>query len=488
MRSSHTITLFSERPELVQRPSSFLFSILAHGGLAALIVFGAFSPPRFSHLPRQRFAVRHLDLEAPEPLRRRSAGSEIGYPGPKSAAGTPQLEGSPVARQQTQAKTGPQTLAQPDVSSPITLPEQMRVPSLLIWKAQKTVVKTIVPPPPEKPAAAEVKPSLEPPNQEINLADVRVSASDLSTQKLPIFPSNTSPVVVHGPDLPPQVPATTSASPAQPTPTAVVSLSDQRMTSGTVFLPPGNMSASTTSPGGLTPGQGKDTSQPGNGSPGSNTLGTGGGQGAGSSQAGNGNSAGNGTGNGNSAGNGGGKGSGSGGPNSGSAQGSDTGSGAGNLPGATHIRLAKDGQFGAVVVGASLEEKYPDVPSIWGGRLVYTVYLHVGLAKSWILQYSLPPSGDAAAAGSVSRIEAPWPYNIVRPDIPAGAIDADVLMIHGFVNKDGRFEALAVVFPPQFEQAQFVLDALKQWEFRPATQDGQAATVEVALIVPEETE
>jgi hypothetical protein len=45
-----------------------------------------------------------------------------------------------------------------------------------------------------------------------------------------------------------------------------------------------------------------------------------------------------------------------------------------------------------------------------------------------------------------------------------------------------------VVFPPQFEQAQFVLDALKQWEFRPAMQDGQAAKVEVALIVPEETE
>jgi hypothetical protein len=65
MRSSHTITLFSERPELVQRPSSFLFSILAHGGVAALIAFGAFSPPRVNQLPKERFAVRHLDLQAP---------------------------------------------------------------------------------------------------------------------------------------------------------------------------------------------------------------------------------------------------------------------------------------------------------------------------------------------------------------------------------------------------------------------------------------
>jgi hypothetical protein len=487
MRSSHTITLFSERPELVQRPSSFLFSIVAHGGLAALIAFGAFSPPRISQLPKQRLVVRHLDLQAPEPLKLQSAGSKVGYPGPKSTAGTPQLEGSPVARQETAAKTGSQTLLQPDVSSPITLPDQMRLPSMFIWSKQKTVVKTIVPPPPEKPVAAEVKPSPEPPNQETNLADVRIAASELSTLKLPVLPSNTSPVVVHGPDLLQKIPATAAVSSAQPTPTAVLSLSDLRMTSGTVYLPPGNISASTTSPGGLTPGQGKDTSQPGNGNPGSN-RGTGEGQGAGSSQPGNGNSAGNGTGNGNSAGNGGGKGSGAGGPNSGSAQGSDTGSGAGNQFGTTHIRLAKDGQFGAVAVGSMLEEKYPDLPSIWAGRLVYTVYLHVGLARSWILQYSLPPSSNATSAGNGSRIEAPWPYNIVRPDIPAAAIDADVLMIHGFVNKDGRFEALTVVFPPRFAQAEFLLDALKQWEFRPATQDGQAATVEVALIVPEETE
>jgi hypothetical protein len=482
MRSSHTITLFSERPELVQRPSSFLFSILAHGGVIGLIALGTMYSPRITNrIPAERLVVRHLDLQPPEPEKRRSAGSEIGYPGPKAIARAPQLDGSPIARQMTPAAPGPQTLAQPDISSPITLPEQIRVPSLLIWKRRQVVVKAIVPPPPEKPAAAEVKPSLEAPNQEVNLADVRISATDLSTQKLPLFPSNTSPVVVHGPDLQQKVPATTSVSSAQPTPTAVLSLSDLHMNSGTVFLPPGNESESSTSPGALTPGQGKESSQAGNESAGSKSGGTGPGEGNGSSQ----------PGNGSSAGKGGGAGAGPGGPNTanaGSAQGTDTGTGSGNQASTAHIRVAKDGQFGAVVVGSSLEEKYPDLPSLWGGRLVYTVYLHVGLAKSWIFQYSLPPSQDASAAGNVTRIEAPWPFNIVRPNIPAGAIGADVLMIHGFVNKDGRFEALTVVFPPDFEQAQFVLDALKQWEFRPATQDGQTAKVEISLIVPEETE
>jgi hypothetical protein len=45
-----------------------------------------------------------------------------------------------------------------------------------------------------------------------------------------------------------------------------------------------------------------------------------------------------------------------------------------------------------------------------------------------------------------------------------------------------------VVFPPQLGQAQFLLDALKQWQFRPATQNGQAARVEVELIIPVEQE
>ena len=80
---------------------------------------------------------------------------------------------------------------------------------------------------------------------------------------------------------------------------------------------------------------------------------------------------------------------------------------------------------------------------------------------------------------------APWPYNIVRPNIAPGTIDADALMIHGFVNQAGRFEALSIAFPPEFAQAQFVLNALSQWEFRPATQNGQNIKVEVLLIIPE---
>jgi hypothetical protein len=141
-----------------------------------------------------------------------------------------------------------------------------------------------------------------------------------------------------------------------------------------------------------------------------------------------------------------------------------------------------------VVVGESINDQVPEAAAVWKGRVAYTVYLHVGLTRSWILQYSLPPGADATADGAVAGLEAPWPYEIVRPNLAPDSVNADALMVHGFVDRTGRFETLSVVFPQEFPQAQFVLKCLEQWQFRPASQNGQMARVEVLLIVPEELE
>ena len=119
--------------------------------------------------------------------------------------------------------------------------------------------------------------------------------------------------------------------------------------------------------------------------------------------------------------------------------------------------------------------------------MAYTVYIPVGLAKKWVLQYTLSRA-DNAAAGNASHPDAPWPYNIIRPNLAPGSFNADALMIHGFVNQDGRFESLAVAFPPDFPLTRFVLNSLAQWQFRPATMNGQNVKVEVLLIIPEEPE
>jgi hypothetical protein len=507
MRSSRTITLFSERPEESQRPISFVASILVHGAVAGLVSLGILFTPKLDlRVSSERYVVRRLDLNGLEREMRASAGSGIPYPGPHSGARARRRGGRPAAqpaplRQIAQVEPGPQTLVQPDIHSQPALNRKIPVPNVVIWSPAKAAPKTIVPPLPEEPAAAEVQPMLDPPNEEMNLADREISATNLPSPTQAIPASTTSPVVVHGPEPVKPVPVTTSESSAPPTPTAVVSLSDLHLAKGTVTLPPENTTAPKASQGELAPGQAKAPSEAASVNPGSaGAVGNGNGAEAGPDK---GTDAGSGSGSqqsaGHPAGKGGGAGAGQGaakselagngsGATTGPAQGAEAGLGTGAPPSAYHISLPRDGQFSAVVVGSSLEQKYPETAGLLSGRLAYTVYLHVGLAKSWIMQYSLPRSGDAATAGTATRLEAPWPYNIVRPNIAPGTIDADALMIHGFVNQAGRFENLAIVFPPEFGQAEFVLKSLAEWQFRPAMRDGQIARVEVLLIIPEELE
>jgi hypothetical protein len=255
-------------------------------------------------------------------------------------------------------------------------------------------------------------------------------------------------------------PVTESQTTAQPTPTAVMSISDLRMPDGTATLPPVNQTALQSESGALAPGQASAGKRPKrDGGKGNDESGGDSGEPDGVQ-----------------------------GNRSGAKAGSGSGSGDDDGPPTEQFTLPENGQFGAIVVGASMEEKFPEMSGIWNDRIAYTVYLHVGLAKSWILQYSLPRSAEAAEAGNITRLEAPWPYNIVRPNISPDAINSDALLVHGYVNQAGKFESLGIAFPPEFRQAQFVLDALNQWQFRPAAQNGQIEKVEVLLIIPEERE
>jgi len=464
MRSSQIVSLFSERPELSQRPSSFVFSIVAHGAAVVLLSFGIIYTPELNdRIVTKRYVVRHLDLHTSKTPRRQSAGKGVAYPGPHATVAAQSKGQKPamheaVLRQTADAEKGPQTLIQPDISEPVKLAKETPVPSLTVWTPAKVEEKNLVAPLPEKPTVSEVKPSVNTPNQELNLADLGVSSTDKPTLAQAVWPATTSPLVVHGPDKVQLAPVTVSQKTAQPTPTAVMSISDLRMPDGTVTLPPVNETVVQSALGALLPGQaanGKSEDRVGGG---------------GTQQA---------------AGN-------SGEPSvvvgtaSGSREGSSNGAGADNGLTTDHFVLPRNGQFGAVVVGASLEEEFPEMYGIWNDRVAYTVYLHVGLKKSWILQYSLPRSAEAEDAGNVTRLEAPWPFNIVRPNLTPDSVNSDALLVHGYVDAAGKFENLAVAFPPQFRYAQFMLDALNQWQFRPAVRDGKIELVEVLLIIPEE--
>jgi hypothetical protein len=480
------ITLFSERPELNQRPYTFLVSIVLHGTVVALVALGIISAPKVrTPAPGERMAVRHIDLHTIESEMQRARNrieyprsliKHIPAPAPRPA------EQQQAMRQPVQAPKGPQTLLQPDIPKPVVLAQEIPVPTVVIWNGQNTPAKTLVAPLPDKPAVAAVQPSVQLPNKEQNIADIAIASTDLPVPPQPVLPSTTSPVVVQGPTPTPPAPVTTTLGTTQPTPTALMSLSDLHLANGNVSLPPVNQSASLNSAGALAAGKATGAAHAGKTSTDDKAAGKGVGQGADRASVSSDhatNSRGADSGSAHSA---------SGKDTSGQKDTGQIDTGLANHTSTAHISLPHDGQFGAVVVGSSMEDKYPETGPVWNGRIAYTVYLHVGLAHSWILQYSLPRNDEAAASGNIAHIEAPWPYNIVRPNITPGAIDADALMIHGFVNQAGRFEALSVVFPPQFAQTQFVLNSLAQWQFRPATQNGQNSKVEVLLIIPEESE
>lgn len=497
MSSPYTQSLFSERSEFGGRSTTpVAASAVLHVLLIAAVWFIVAYRPPFVRVTAEHYKVRELVLDIPDEAR---IPPKIHHPASTPGAHAPASAGKPsptppALQEVAQAKPGPQTLIQPDVDNPVTLAQQIPVPQVVIWKPKSVPVKRITPPPPQPPVSAEAKPSVELPNDEQTLSDVNLASSIHLTPKPLLTASTTSPVTVHAPQQPQRPPMTSSHSSAQPTPAALLSLSNLRMKAGVATLPPVNESVVVKGPGTLA-GQGKAPAAPGkdNSSPnpgqGGSTPGPGGNpknpttasdagnapafkiSGPGLASSGNKPAAPEPV------------------PESGARANSDNLDNVdSNLPSTTSVTQPKDGHFSSTVVGNQIEDQFPEVADVWNGRVTYTVYLHVGLSHSWVMQYSVPRTADDSAAGPVSHLEAPWPYDIVRPNLSPGAIDADALMIHGFVNQSGRFEKLSVVFPQSFPQAQFVLAALEKWQFRPAQQDGQAARIEVLLIIPEQFE
>jgi hypothetical protein len=453
MRASSTISLFSEQHELNRQPHSILFSVLAHIVVVGLIVWGIISAPKIMPTKiAERYVVRHLDLESldSEVQQARKEVNTAHSPTKAHTASTTESSAEapqPVLQVALQAPQGKQTLIQPDIPKSVALNIEIPVPKMVIWAGKPVQVKTISPPAPAKPMVSNFKPSVLRPNDEQNLAEVPLSASVLAVHSRPILTGTTSPIVVSGPKPTPPAPLTTAKSTGQSTPTALLSLSEHQMAKGPVNLPPVNSSANKSAQGNLASDRAVSNGAAKQGSDNAKAA-----QGA----------------------------------NTGSAQASHgSGLGVENLAHAAHITRQKDGQFGSVVVGSALQDRFPEMAGLLGGKMSYSVYVPVGLPKNWVLEYSLPRAAENASAGNAARLEAPWPFNIVRPNIAPGSIDADALMVHGYVNLEGRFEALTIVFPPQFPQAQFVLSMLNQWQFRPATQNGQNMKVEVLLIIPE---
>lgn len=508
MRSSRTITLFTLQPEQRRRPSGLVASAVFHAGAIFLVLSAFVYAPTFRLNTPDVYLMQHVSLNMPYPPIPKVGGSGSMYPQAASSGSETSAQGKLAAPASSRIhfmhrKLAPQTLIEPDIDPDRMLPKETPLPAMLLWSGHRPKVQMLTPPKPQPPSITLDKPKLSFPNKETHIADLNISPTPFQSRLPMPMASKSSPVILNRQLDVQRIPETGSVSSIEPTPAAVLSASDLHMNQGVVSMPAANQSAEGSEQGGLGTGKTPNSLQNGSGDSGSTgsdkgsgkgqsaTGGKAAGPGAGSGTqkgSGNGSSA-NGSGTG-TAGNGsqsgkGGQGSGQN-AGSGSGPGKGTGAGEGDNGSVTRINLPKNGQFNVVVVGSSLDEQYPETADVWKGRLAYSVYLHVGLEKNWILQYSLPRASDSASSGS-AKLDAPWPFYIVRPNLNPDDASSDSVMVHGFVDEAGHFEKLSVVFPTDmgYAREQLVLNALQQWQFRAGTHNGQVAKLEVLLIIPE---
>lgn len=59
-------------------------------------------------------------------------------------------------------------------------------------------------------------------------------------------------------------------------------------------------------------------------------------------------------------------------------------------------------------------------------------------------------------------------------------------MVHGFIGVNGRFQDLRVLGAGDPGESSHAIAVLEQWEFRPASRQGQPVHVEVLLAIPAE--
>lgn len=495
MRHSIT-TLFSEEPTRPTPSFAIAISSVAHAIGFSLLVLSLKHIPRMNdRTEHERYTVRLLRAPRMELAKSRmdrdEARATSSFAGTRSSAAVHSADPSPrpAANLSASAPSTPglsppqlahipvrsQILVQPDAPPDAQLLQPVSVPVAVIWAPVDVPVKVIVAPAPQAIPVADLQPAIIKPNREPKVTDVNISPTRFPSP-VPVVAGSSSPVVVSGPEAPKQMPTISSAKLELPTPARLISISSLQAT-GDVVIPLANQS--------VRGGTSQVTSAPRPDA----SAGSGGAAKDGAGRVGNRNLGV--TGDAGSGGDAGGAASGQGSQGAGGSQvdpaaGAEQGPGTGYEGSVTHLTLPKNGQFGVVVVGSSIADEYPEVVAIWHGRLVYTVYLHVGTGKSWIMQYTVPANVEAASGGVVTKPEAPWPYDILRPHLAESDYTADAIMVHGFVNLAGRFEKLGLVFPQGFTQAKFLMDSLMQWKFRPAKQGTSLAMVEVLLIIPSE--
>jgi hypothetical protein len=147
------------------------------------------------------------------------------------------------------------------------------------------------------------------------------------------------------------------------------------------------------------------------------------------------------------------------------------------------------GSFDVVVMQSATPDDFADLGIGLTGNPVFTVYLRVGDRKEWLLEYCLPgrqnkqESSYQVDVDDVDAIVAPYPLSTAIPKALLNQQIPTHLVFHGRLTADGK---LRDVKGPDTNNVVVVqmLEALKDWHFRPALRNKQAVDVEFLIVIP----
>lgn len=159
--------------------------------------------------------------------------------------------------------------------------------------------------------------------------------------------------------------------------------------------------------------------------------------------------------------------------------------------GSEQWRFPSTGSFDVVIVQHAAGSMIPEAAQFLTGWPVQTVFLALGTAKDWVMQYCLPPAAGAPASqsgmvvtlGTPAKLEAPFIQLALLPP-PKIAGGPRPALFYGTLGADGRFRHLRPIAAPDYDTRAELLPYIEQWQFRPAKWDGASAEVQVVLLVP----
>ena len=147
------------------------------------------------------------------------------------------------------------------------------------------------------------------------------------------------------------------------------------------------------------------------------------------------------------------------------------------------------GNFDVVILQSVTRDDLPDAGGALSGNPVYTVYLSVGDAREWLLEYCIPASVNSRASSfqvnidDPGAISAPYPLSTVIPRNVFDLPHPKDIVLHGRLSAAGILHG---VEGSNMDSALIreVLPLLSQWQFRPALRDQVPVEVEILLIIP----